>query len=167
MQDNLFVFVLAECHRLVDFLALLDEDRVDFQLDRLPLNDLLLYSILGDQAVDVDIFHLTDSMTSIHCLQVYHGIEIGVVEHDMIGCDQVDTESTCSRRDQEDCFIGVRGREFLNLSLSISQLRRTIKSAIRYAAHRQIILDDRQQSCEAREENDLLVLGPDFGQKFV
>ena len=82
MQDNLFVFVLAECHRLVDFLALLDEDRVDFQLDRLPLNDLLLYSILGDQAVDVDIFHLTDSMTSIHCLQVYHGIEIGVVEHD-------------------------------------------------------------------------------------
>ena len=47
-------------------------------------------------------------MRTIHCLQVYLWVKVRVEEHHVVRCDQVDTQATCSSRDQEDRFVSAR-----------------------------------------------------------
>ena len=97
MQDNLLVLLLVQRHRLVNFATLLDKDLVNFQFDGLTLNDFLFNSVLGHKPVDIDILALSNSMRSIHRLQVNLRVEVGVKEHDVVGRHQVYSQATSSR----------------------------------------------------------------------
>ena len=136
---------------------MLDKDLVNLQLDGLSLDDFLLDSVLGHQPVNVDILALTDSMRSIHCLQVDLRVEVGIKEYNVVGRHQVDTQAACSRRDQEDGLVRASPCKVFDLHLAVRQLRTSIEAAIRDLSHRAKVLHDREHLCEAREENDLLV----------
>ena len=55
---------------LIDPMAVLDEDLVDFQLDCLTLHNLLLQSSLRYKAVNENLLLLANSVCPVHRLQV-------------------------------------------------------------------------------------------------
>jgi hypothetical protein len=83
VQEDLLILVLAQV--LVDgFIALLDDYLIQLEFDSLTLNDLLFDSLHRNQSVDINVLLLTDSVRSIHCLQVDLRVPIGVVNDHMV-----------------------------------------------------------------------------------
>jgi hypothetical protein len=59
---------------------LLDHQRVPPKLDLLTLDDLLLHGVLTHNPVHHDLALLSDSMSTVHRLQVHLRVEIGIVD---------------------------------------------------------------------------------------
>lgn len=54
-------------------------------LEDLPVVNLLLDSVIDDEAVDFDVSFLSDAQGAVGGLEVYHGVPVGV-ENDHLVC---------------------------------------------------------------------------------
>ena len=81
--------------------TLLDDQLIKLQFLRGPIQDSLFDRILCDEPKYIDLLGLTNSVRSVHGLQIGLGIPITVKQDDDVGCDEVDTETTGSGREQE------------------------------------------------------------------
>lgn len=105
--------------------TLLDDQLVKLELLRSPLEDTLLDGILGDETEHVDLLGLTDTVGSVHSLQVglrvpdegsarssmgglFAHSPVRVKEHHNVGRDEVDTQTTRTSREEEDKFLAAR-----------------------------------------------------------
>ncbi len=88
--------------------TLLDNELVEPKLLRGTLQHTFLHAAFRDEAEDVDLLRLADTMSTVHCLQVGLGVPVTVVQNNHIGTRQVDTESTSAGRQQEDELLAVR-----------------------------------------------------------
>lgn len=84
MQKYLLVFFLRKIF-VRGLMALLDYNLVNLELDSLSLNDLLFHRILGNQPIDKDLLLLTDSMGTVHRLQIDLWIPVRIIQ-DYVVC---------------------------------------------------------------------------------
>lgn len=61
---------------------MLDDQIIPFQLDGLSFDDFLFDCILSDEPVNVDRIFLSDSMGSIHGLEIHLWVPVAVVNDD-------------------------------------------------------------------------------------
>ena len=87
--------------------SLLDDKLVEPQLLRCPLQHALLNTTFRNEAEDVDLLGLTDTMSTVHGLQIRLRVPITIVQDDYVGGGQVDTETTSARGEQEDELVAV------------------------------------------------------------
>lgn len=69
---------------------MLNDNLVEFELDCLSLNHFLLDRVLADEPVYIDVLLLTDTVSTVHSLQINLRIEIAVIKDHMICRGQVD-----------------------------------------------------------------------------
>ena len=74
---------------------------------RCSLQHALFNTAFRDEAEDVDLLGLTDTMSTVHSLQIRLRVPITVVQDDDVGGGQVDTETTGTRGEQEDELVAV------------------------------------------------------------
>ena len=103
--------------------ALLDDHRVEFQLESLSFDHLLLHGVDSDEAENLDDLGLTDSVRAVHGLEIDLGVPVRVIKDDCIGCHQVQTKATSPSRNEKYLLGGAWLDKFLNLLLSILQSR--------------------------------------------
>ena len=73
------------------------EDLVRHELlEDLPVVNLLLDSVIDDEAIDLDIPFLSDAQGTISGLEVNHGVPVGVENDNLVCRSQVDTQAACS-----------------------------------------------------------------------
>lgn len=96
MDQHFFIFFFGQVF-VLGLVALLDDDRVEFELDGLSLNDLLLNRVSRDEPVNIDLLLLADSVRPVHGLQVYLRIPVAVKQDDVVGGHQIDSETTGPR----------------------------------------------------------------------
>ena len=87
--------------------SLLDDKLVEPQLLRCSLQHALLDTTFRDEAEDVDLLGLADTMSTVHGLQIRLRVPITVVQDDDVGSGQVDAETTGARGEQEDELVAV------------------------------------------------------------
>ena len=104
MNQNLFVLFLRKVF-VLGLVSLLNDNSIQLELDGLPLDNLLLNTVFGDESVYIHILLLTNPMSSVHGLQIDLWIPIRVIENDVVGRHQVDTETTRSGRNKEDLLL--------------------------------------------------------------
>lgn len=102
---HILKLILLEPSVLGGKTTLLDDERVQLKLHGLLLYHFLLHSVLGDEAEDLDYLRLPDTVSTIHGLKVNLRIPIAVIEDNDVGCHQIQTQTTCSGRDEEDKFV--------------------------------------------------------------
>ena len=124
--EHLLHFLLLEAGVFRRQASLLDNHGVELQLERLPLNHLLLHGVSGHQAEHLHNFRLADSVGPVHRLQVDLGVPVTVVQDDYVGGHEVETEATRSCRDQEDVYLTVGGGKLVDLLLSSVKVSPTI-----------------------------------------
>ena len=95
--QNLFHLIVGDCFVFLGGSLLLDDETVPFEFDHLPLYDLFLDCILGDESVDFDEFGLANAVGSVHSLEIHLRVKITIIEYNSIGCCQIDAQSSCSR----------------------------------------------------------------------
>ena len=118
MEKNLFIFILRQV-LVCSLMPLLNDDLVELELDGLALDDLLLDRLLRDQAVDKDLLLLSDTVGTVHRLQVNLRVPVRVIDYNMVSCHQIDSKTTCPCRDEEDLEVGTFFRELLDALLSV------------------------------------------------
>jgi len=164
VKKDLFIFVLAEI--LIDSLVtLLNDYLVEFQLNGLPLNDLLLYGLHWNKAVHIDLLLLANSVSSVHCLKIYLRVPVRIVDDNMVCRHQVYSKPTSTSWDQEDLVFRFLFDEFLDVLFSIFKRSRSIKATEHNLPHCTKIFDDVQSLCETRKDQNLLLLRQDFLEK--
>lgn len=84
--------------------------------------------MLTYQSVHHHLALLTDSVRSVHRLQIHLRVEIGIVDDHRIRRGKVDTQPSSSSGQQENRLGGVRTGEVSNLVISTLDLRITINS---------------------------------------
>lgn len=70
MQNCFLVVLFVQVRVLLMLYRALDHNLIQLQFHSLALNYLLLNRVLGHKSVHVDLFSLSDSVASIHGLQV-------------------------------------------------------------------------------------------------
>lgn len=83
MKKNLLIFFFREIF-VRCLMTLLDDNLVYLQFDSLPLDYLLLYSVFADKSVNKNSLFLTDSVRSVHCLQINLWIPIRIIQDNVI-----------------------------------------------------------------------------------
>lgn len=126
--------------------TLLDDERIKFELHRLFLNHFFLHGIFSDKSVHSHLLFLADSVGSVHGLKIHLRIPITVVEDDSVGSHQVQTQASCSGRNQEDELVGIWRNEVVNLRLSVIEVSVTVKSAVRVLHEPAVVFKDIQHS---------------------
>jgi hypothetical protein len=87
--------------------ALLNDNLIEPKFLGCSFEHLLLDCIFGNETEDIDLLLLTDSVRSIHSLQIGLRIPVRIVENDDVGCGKVDTETTGSSSQEEDELLRV------------------------------------------------------------
>lgn len=108
----------------------LDNHLIELQLLHRSLDDPLLDRILGDESVDVYLLGLSDTMGTVHSLQVGLRIPIAVKQDHNVGGDQVDTQSSGTRRQQEDELVAAWLVVFVDGSRSRIVIGTSVDSAV-------------------------------------
>jgi hypothetical protein len=133
--------------------TLLDDQLIKLELLRGPLEDTLLDGILGDEPEHVDLLSLTDSVGSVHGLQVglrvpsersarslagglFAHSPVRVEEHNNVGCDEVDTQTTRTSREEEDKLLAARSVVVVNGSDTVLVRRVTVNAAVLLRRHK-------------------------------
>lgn len=80
---------------------MLNDQLVQAELLCRTFKHTLLNAAFSDEAEDVDLFGLANTMGTIHCLQVSLRVPVAVVEHHDIGGGQVDTKTSGTGREKE------------------------------------------------------------------
>lgn len=94
--------------------TLLNNKLVKLELLCGTLKNALLDCVLRDEAEDVDLLGLTDTVRTIHGLQVCLRVPVAVKQDNNVGSDKVDTKTTSTGREQEDKLVAVRGVVVVN-----------------------------------------------------
>ena len=100
--------------------------------------------MFSDESVDIDLVFLTDSVGSVHGLQIHLRVEIAVVDNNSISCCQIDTQSSSSSRQKKYVFLWIIGHERLDLCVSRGHIGRAIDSAIVVHSVIAVIFEDIQ-----------------------
>ena len=122
-------------------------------------HDLLLERPLRDEPVDVDDLLLSESMSSIHSLQILHRVPIVLDEDDRIRSCEVESESSDLRREKENVDAGIRV-EGLDDSVSFGRIRRTVHPHVgdrRHVGSEEVVLDDVKHRLELAEDEDSML----------
>jgi hypothetical protein len=133
----------------------------------LLLNHFLLHGVLSDESVNSYLLCLTNSMSSIHCLEIHLWIPVRVIQDNSVSSHEIQTKSTSSCRDEEDSLLRVLTREVINLNLSIIKLCVTIKSAVFIFSKSTVIFHNVKHGCEAGEYKSLRVISMSFSKQFI
>lgn len=83
-EDFLIIFLTQIC--VCSLVPLLNNNLIQLELNSLPFNYLLFYSVLSHKPVDVYFFLLADTMTTIHCLKIDLWVPIWIKEDNVISC---------------------------------------------------------------------------------
>ena len=134
--------------------ALLDDQLIETQLLRRPLQHLLLDGVLGDQAKDDHLLGLTDAMCAIHRLQISLWIPVAVIQHHDVRAGQVDPETAGTRRQEEDKLLGVRRVVVVDGRDPILVRGRAIDTAVLEVAEDAVVLENVQHATHLREDQD-------------
>ena len=149
VKYNLLVLRLVKHCWPVNFVTFLNEDLIYFQLDSLSLNNLLFDTVLGDQSVYIHRLALSNSMSSIHSLEINLRIKIWVIQNHMVRRDQIYTQTTSPSRNQKNAFVSSLTCEVFDLRLSAGQVSTTVQTTVRYTPHYKKVFDDRKHHCKA------------------
>ena len=106
----------------------------------------------SEDAIDVDGALLSESMGSVHSLQIVHGIPIVFEEHHDVGRRQIQSEAAHFRRQQQhiDCWIRI---ELRDNSAAIAGRNGSVDAQVGDTRwHQQLLLDDVQQSLQLSED---------------
>ncbi len=76
--------------------TLLNDELVELELLRGSFNDSFLDRVLRDESEHIDLLRLTDTMRSVHCLEIRLRVPIAVVQYNNVGSDHVDSQTTCT-----------------------------------------------------------------------
>jgi hypothetical protein len=131
------------------------------------LNHFFLHGVFGDESINSDLLCLTNSMSSIHCLEIHLWIPVRVIQDNGISGHEIQTKPSCSSRYQEDSLLSFFTREVINLNLSIIKLCVTIKSAVFIFSIPTVIFHNVQHRCEARENKCLRTICVCFPEQLV
>jgi hypothetical protein len=112
--------------------TLLNDHLIKLQFLRSSLQDSLFDSILSDEPEDIDLLSLTDSMSSVHGLQIGLRVPIRIKQNDNIGSDQIDTQSTSSSCQEEDKLLAAWSIIVIDGGNSGFVIGSTIDSAVFY-----------------------------------
>lgn len=74
-------------------------------LEDLPVVNLLLDSVIDDKSIDLDIPFLSNTQGAISCLEVNHGVPVGVENDNLVCRSQVDAQAACSSGQQEKVVV--------------------------------------------------------------
>jgi hypothetical protein len=74
----------------------------------LETHDLLFNGILQDKSVDIDSACLTDSMGSVHCLEVFHWVPVMLSKDHDICSSQRQAKTSHRRRQNHDPVCRIR-----------------------------------------------------------
>lgn len=109
--------------------SLLNHQLVPNQLVFLQVADPFFNSKLSDQLENMNRFLLTDSVGSVHSLDVILGIPVDVIDDDPVRSDQVDTQSS-GFRGQHEQLIFVSIVKVIHELLPFLEFSAAIKSAV-------------------------------------
>eukprot|EP00237_Pycnococcus_provasolii_P003303 CAMPEP_0119204222 /NCGR_PEP_ID=MMETSP1316-20130426/36761_1 /TAXON_ID=41880 /ORGANISM="Pycnococcus provasolii, Strain RCC2336" /LENGTH=125 /DNA_ID=CAMNT_0007200523 /DNA_START=243 /DNA_END=620 /DNA_ORIENTATION=- len=90
----------------------------------------LLNRPCGDESVDCDILRLADAPCTFSSLDVSARIPVRVKDDDAVSSNQVGSQSTHARREQEQKYSRVGGIEFRHQTSTAVDRRRPIHAAI-------------------------------------
>jgi hypothetical protein len=106
-------------------------------------------------------------MSSIHCLEIHLWIPVRVIQDNSVGCHEIQTKSTSSCGDEEDCLLSVLTRKVINLNLTIIKLCVTIKSAVFIFSISTVIFHNVKHSCETGEYKSLRIISVSFPEQLI
>ena len=86
---------------------LLDDQLVQPQLLGRAFKHTLLDTALRNETEDINLLGLTDTMGTVHGLQVGLRVPVTVIQNDNVGGCEVDTQTTSASREQEDELLAV------------------------------------------------------------
>eukprot|EP00401_Gymnodinium_catenatum_P031963 CAMPEP_0117468178 /NCGR_PEP_ID=MMETSP0784-20121206/6040_1 /TAXON_ID=39447 /ORGANISM="" /LENGTH=246 /DNA_ID=CAMNT_0005262175 /DNA_START=137 /DNA_END=878 /DNA_ORIENTATION=- len=98
--------------------ALVDNDVVELAFLLLPLPNILLHRVPGDESVDVDIARLPYTVCPVGSLPVHGGVPVGVVEYHNVSAREIyaNATSACGCQEKEYALVEV---ETVNKPLSL------------------------------------------------
>jgi hypothetical protein len=106
-------------------------------------------------------------MCPVHGLEIHLRVPITIIQDNSVGSHQVETQTTCSSRDEEDELVSIRRSEVINLQLSVIELGTSIKSAIFVLHESAVVLKNIQHRCKSREDQALTVVCLRFAEESV
>mmetsp|Transcript_67237 Transcript_67237/g.216953 ORF Transcript_67237/g.216953 Transcript_67237/m.216953 type:complete len:204 (+) Transcript_67237:898-1509(+) len=124
----------------------------------LPLVDLLLDGAGKDQAVDDDVPVLTDAPGPLACLQVCHGVPVGVEEHHSVGPDDIQAH-TADARSQDHREVFRVGIELLDGADTLVHGHLDVQRQVAIALEVHPVLDDLAHHLGLHEDEDAVALG--------
>jgi hypothetical protein len=147
--------------------TLLNNKGVKFQLHGLFLNHFFLHGVFGDESINSDLLCLTNSMSSIHCLEIHLWIPVRVIQDNGISGHEIQTKPSCSSRYQENGLLCFFTSEVIDLNLSIIKLCVTIKSAVFIFSISTVIFHNVKHSCETGEYKSLRIISVSFPEQLI
>ena len=97
-------------------------------------------------------------MAARHALQVVLRVPVGVEDDDRVGGGQVDADAARARREQEEERARCRVREAVDCLLALILTHRAVEALITPSTRIYQILNQIQQLCKLREEEDAMTL---------
>lgn len=113
---------------------------------------LLLDRVLADDTVHLHDLGLTDPVGPRDGLDIDLRVPILIDEDDVCCCGEVDTESTGTRRDEEDLVGRVLLLEELDVEGSAGSGSRSVESRVFEASELHKVLEDIEHASETRED---------------
>mmetsp|Transcript_16565 Transcript_16565/g.57911 ORF Transcript_16565/g.57911 Transcript_16565/m.57911 type:complete len:886 (+) Transcript_16565:420-3077(+) len=158
---------LAEARVLLHEAPLLDDDGVEVQLTLRALDDLLLHSLLRDEAEHAHLLLLPDAVRAIHGLQVHLRVPVAVVEDDDVGRGEVDAEPAGARGQQEHEAVALVLRVAVDGLLPQVARDGTVQALVHVAAEAQVLLERVEHLDELREDEHAVALRLELRQQLV
>ena len=81
-------------------------------------------------------------MSSIHSLQINLGVPVRIIDDHIISLKQVDTQATCSSREDKDLLVGCLLLEIFDLQLSIIRWSLAIDTTVPITSEAQKVIKE-------------------------
>lgn len=131
------------------------------------LKDALLDGVLGDEAEDVDLLGLADTVCTVHGLEVGLGVPVAIEQNDNVGGNEVDTETTRTGCQKEDELFTARGVVLVNRADTVLVRRVTVDTAVLEVTELAVVLENVKHTTHLREDEDARALGLHRLEKLV
>ncbi|KAI6767175.1 hypothetical protein HG531_011535 [Fusarium graminearum] len=110
---------------------LVHDSRCDINLEPLEIQNLLLQGSTSDESVHVDHLLLSNTMGSVHGLEIFLGVPVMLDKDDRISTCQVQTE-TSNASGQQEHVVGRVAVELVDNVLSLVGFHRTVETEVRH-----------------------------------
>jgi hypothetical protein len=91
---------LRGVHGLEALIVLVDHAVGDVELELLQTHNLLLQGAARDQTIHIHRLLLTDAVSAVHGLQIFHGVPVVLHEDHRVRCLQIEAQSSHSGGEQ-------------------------------------------------------------------